>query len=293
MFKYKVTVKKGKNALNQSSKSVKKSIIIKSKTQKSEKKLFSEAAKYYKEKYNFILESANISSNETINVYVGTWGKYNDGSIDGEWVDLSDFNTPEEFKEYCYGQLHADEEDAELMFQDVEGPSWVHEVINDYGMNYEFVWGWLALDEYDKHIADGYIEIYGISGFDDIDDLMSHANDAYMGGYGQDFDDWLYDTYEEFNGHVPVRDFMDKNYNDIDWDRVKETIMNDQWTSQEEEDWQYENEDQIEDYQMEMVIEGFGDVSDLISAGYIDWNYVSRNWKMELSVASNGCVFHD
>lgn len=44
---------------------------------------------------------------------------------------------------------------------------------------------------------------------------------------------------------------------------------------------------------MEMVIEGFGDVSDLISAGYIDWNYVSRNWKMELSVASNGCVFHD
>ena len=288
MFKYKVTVKKGKNALNQSSKSVKKSIIIKSKTPKSEKKLFSEASKYYKEKYNFILESANISSNETISVYVGTWGKYNGGSIDGEWVDLSDFNTPEEFKEYCYGQLHADEEDAELMFQDVEGPSWVREVINEYGMNYDMVWGWLALDDYEKPVVDGYIELYGINGFNDFDELVEAAQDAYRGGEGQDFDDWVQDDFSETMGHMSVSDFLDRYYNWVDFDNAKMYMDNDGYGYNEEEDDYDEIDD---DAAEEWVRMGYSTVQDLIDNSLIDWPYVERDYKIEFSVASNGCVY--
>lgn len=288
MFKYKVTVKKGKNALNQSSKSVKKSIIIKSKTPKSEKKLFSEASKYYKEKYNFILESANISSNETISVYVGTWGKYNGGSIDGEWVDLSDFNTPEEFKEYCYGQLHADEEDAELMFQDVEGPSWVREVINEYGMNYDMVWGWLALDDYEKPVVDGYIELYGINGFNDFDELVEAAQDAYRGGEGQDFDDWVQDDFSETMGHMSVSDFLDRYYNWVDFDNAKMYMDNDGYGYNEEEDDYDEIDD---DAAEEWVRMEYSTVQDLIDNSLIDWPYVERDYKIEFSVASNGCVY--
>lgn len=53
-------------------------------------------------------------------VYVGTYHKYNCGSIDGKWFDLTDFDGPEDFLEACKA-LHADEWDAEFMYQDWEG----------------------------------------------------------------------------------------------------------------------------------------------------------------------------
>ena len=66
-------------------------------------------------------------------VYVGTYGKYNNGSLSGAWLDLSDYSDKEEFYEACR-ELHKDEEDAEYMFQDWEnvpegliGESWISE----------------------------------------------------------------------------------------------------------------------------------------------------------------------
>lgn len=53
-------------------------------------------------------------------VYVGTYGKYNSGSLQGEWINLDDFDSKEEFLEYCVKTLHANERDPELMFQDWE-----------------------------------------------------------------------------------------------------------------------------------------------------------------------------
>lgn len=52
-------------------------------------------------------------------VYCGTYGKYNDGSLYGEWIRLDDYSTFEDFMEYIR-ELHKDEEDPEFMFQDVE-----------------------------------------------------------------------------------------------------------------------------------------------------------------------------
>lgn len=48
-------------------------------------------------------------------IYVGTYAKYNEGSIFGKWLDLSDYSDSEEFYEACR-ELHKDEEDPELMF---------------------------------------------------------------------------------------------------------------------------------------------------------------------------------
>ena len=61
---------------------------------------------------------ANVNKNIP-SVYVGTYGKYNSGSLDGEWVDLIQFSNKEEFYECCRA-LHEDEPDAEFMFQDWE-----------------------------------------------------------------------------------------------------------------------------------------------------------------------------
>ena len=285
MFKYNVTIKSGKGAtINESKK-----VVVKSKKHLTQKEAFNEAAKYYKDKYNFIVESADVNSDNTISVYVGTWGKYNGGSLHGQWVDLSNFATPEEFKNYCHKKLHADERDAELMFQDVEGPAWVHSVISEYGMNYDMVWGWLALDDYEKPVVDGYIELYGIDGFDDFDDLVTSAQDAYLGGEGQDFDDWVQDFFSETMGHMSVDEFLDRHYNWVDFDTAKMYMDNDGYGYNEEED----DYDEVDDNAAEdWVRMGFGTVQELIDNSLIDWPYVERDYNIELSVASNGCVYH-
>lgn len=58
-------------------------------------------------------------------VYVGTYAKYNAGSLEGKWLTLSDYANKAEFIAACR-ELHKDEADPELMFQDWEGvPSWM------------------------------------------------------------------------------------------------------------------------------------------------------------------------
>lgn len=53
-------------------------------------------------------------------VYVGTYAKYNAGSLKGAWLDLSQFENYSKFVEACR-ELHKDERDPELMIQDTEG----------------------------------------------------------------------------------------------------------------------------------------------------------------------------
>nr|DAG82288.1 MAG TPA: antirestriction protein [Caudoviricetes sp.] len=68
-------------------------------------------------------------------VYCGTYGKYNAGSIDGDWMQLAKYQTNEEFLEAC-AKLHKDEYEPEFMFQDKEclpdefySESWIdHEI---------------------------------------------------------------------------------------------------------------------------------------------------------------------
>ena len=74
-------------------------------------------------KTSFISSSefaAHVTGNENSpSLYVGTYGKYNGGSIDGAWVDLSTFSDVDEFFEFC-AAIHSDEADPEFMFQDYQ-----------------------------------------------------------------------------------------------------------------------------------------------------------------------------
>ena len=60
-----------------------------------------------------------VTTLSAASVYVGTYAKYNNGSLSGAWLDLSEYSDKEEFYEACR-ELHGDEEDAEFMFQDWE-----------------------------------------------------------------------------------------------------------------------------------------------------------------------------
>ena len=52
-------------------------------------------------------------------VYVGTYKKYNEGSLKGAWLDLAEYKTYDEFLSACK-ELHKDESDPEYMIQDWE-----------------------------------------------------------------------------------------------------------------------------------------------------------------------------
>src|SRR5690606_15105046 len=56
---------------------------------------------------------------EEFQIYAGTYKKYNEGSLFGKWLKLSDYSDYDELIA-AMRDLHADEEDPEFMLQDYE-----------------------------------------------------------------------------------------------------------------------------------------------------------------------------
>lgn len=90
-------------------------------------------------------------------VYVGTYNKYNCGSLAGAWVDLESFNDEDELMEFLY-RLHADEAEPEFMVQDyMNFPRRFYSESmneNDFAELYE----WLNLDEEEREMCEEYWE---------------------------------------------------------------------------------------------------------------------------------------
>lgn len=61
---------------------------------------------------------------DTICIYIGTYKKYNEGSLFGKWLNLSDYSDYDELLD-AMKELHQDETDPEFMFQDYECPSFI------------------------------------------------------------------------------------------------------------------------------------------------------------------------
>lgn len=115
-------------------------------------------------------------------IYVGTYKKYNEGSLFGKWLTLSDYSDKEEFYDACK-ELHSDEEDAEYMFQDWEGipkdlisESWISESV------FELIQQANQIKDFDAFIA--FLDVSGYSLEDeDLGYLLSKFRDCYAGKY--------------------------------------------------------------------------------------------------------------
>lgn len=92
-----------------------------------------------------------------IQLYVGTYAKYNSGSIAGAWLDLESFTDKEDFYKAC-AELHKDEADPEYMFQDYEG---FPEAYYDESSTPDALWAWLALSTEDRDLLAAYQEVTG------------------------------------------------------------------------------------------------------------------------------------
>ena len=116
-------------------------------------------------------------------VYVGTFAKYNAGSIGGAWLKLDNYTDKEEFLEAC-AKLHSDESDPEFMFQDFENfPEKYYSEDSISDELFEF----LEMDENDRKI----VELF----WDHVDKTADaeRALEAYRGCWDSE-EDWAWEV---------------------------------------------------------------------------------------------------
>ena len=114
-------------------------------------------------------------------LYCGTYGKYNSGSLRGMWVDLSTFDSYEDFINFCKA-IHADESDPELMYQDFENMpySLYHESMGKEG--FENIKKYCELcDEYGVLAVDDFLKFFK-------PEELDRMHDAYVGVYDSEED---------------------------------------------------------------------------------------------------------
>lgn len=121
-------------------------------------------------------------------LYCGTYGKYNSGSFNGMWLNVSTFDSYDDFVNFCKA-IHADEEDPELMFQDGENipDSLCSESMGEEEFNNLLKYCELC-EEYDVFAVYDFLELF-------MPEDLGRMPDAYVGVYEskEDFAEELVD----------------------------------------------------------------------------------------------------
>ena len=142
--------------------------------------------------------------------YVSTYAKYNSGSLVGQWVDLTDFSNYSDFIDYC-NNLHSDESDQELMFQDFEGPKGLYSE-SDLSEVYEYLY----------YLNESGMDAESFEAGFALDIPLESIAGAYYGQYRND-SDFAYD-YAEQTGLIPDHVWP---LNCIDWHQAARELMYD------------------------------------------------------------------
>ena len=111
-------------------------------------------------------------------VYVGTYHKYNCGSLDGAWVDLESFHNVRELMKFLY-RLHADEAEPEFMVQDYMNfpRRFYSESMNEH--DFAELYDWIHLDTEEREMcAEYWKEIDESASIDEIADRLVYSGDS-------------------------------------------------------------------------------------------------------------------
>jgi antirestriction protein len=145
-------------------------------------------------------------------VYVGTYGKYNSGSIAGKWLQLADYDSRDDFYKACE-ELHKDESDPEYMFQDWEGiPDYmIHEncIMPDY-------WDYIDV------VNASYLDVDVFKAGSDLGIDYNNIEDAYSGEFDSD-EDFAF----EMADACGFEESSTWPQNCIDWERAARDLMYD------------------------------------------------------------------
>jgi len=159
-----------------------------------------------------------------VQIYVGTYAKYNNGSIYGAWLKLEDYSDYEELQN-AMRNLHKDEEDPEFMFQDYECSEAIENLglISEYHISeniFEIIQE-IENCSYEEEVIEAYINCIDSSA-NDIREIIDKVNETYSGEYSNDieFTQQLLEETGDLCSNLP-------NYIHIDWDRTANDIMMD------------------------------------------------------------------
>ncbi len=158
-----------------------------------------------------------------VQIYVGTYAKYNNGSIYGKWFKLKDYSDYLELQK-AIKEYHKDEEDPEFMIQDYE----CSEIIESLGLIsechiskeiYEII---EEIEDccYEEEIVEAYIHCFG--GANNIQEILDNVNESYCGEFLSDvqFTELLLEETGDLKPELP-------SYIHIDWERTASDIMMD------------------------------------------------------------------
>ena len=136
-------------------------------------------------------ESDDDDSIDHPRIYVGTYAKYNDGSIDGKWIDLTKYDTYEKFVDACR-KLHKDEKDPEFMVQDYENfpEKWYHEGGLPSKEEFDKINEYYMMDDDRKAAYEAYVNHTN-------DDDIEHFEEAYQGHFDS-ATDFAYSIVDDF-----------------------------------------------------------------------------------------------
>ena len=162
---------------------------------------------------------------EDFQIYVGTYRKYNESSIFGTWLNLSDYSDFAELQNAMY-DLHKNEEDPEFMFQDYECSS----IFKDLGFISECyisediynIANAIDSSSYDLEVLEAFADCFSEN---DIYNIINRVNECYYGEFSHDAG-FVQHILEE-TGDLPEL----PNYIHIDWERTSFDIMMDYSTS--------------------------------------------------------------
>jgi antirestriction protein len=143
-------------------------------------------------------------------IYVGTYAKYNAGSLFGKWLDLDDYTCRDDFLKACR-ELHKNEPDPELMFQDYENfpKAWYSES----SAPPDELWEWLDLDDHEKALLEAYQDAVDETG------TIEQARDAYIGHDDTSIASWAESYLEDCGDLQNVPESL-RNHIDFDsWAR--------------------------------------------------------------------------
>ena len=161
---------------------------------------------------------------ENLKIYVGTYAKYNNGSIAGEWLDLLNYENFDELKKAMLN-LHKDENDPEFMIQDWECDDLFESLglISESGISDDIYNVLEAIKDsyYDIEVFNSYCNIYGMYS-NNIDEIIEQVEEAYCGEFSNDIE--FVENLLEDTGCIP--DNL-PSYIYIDWERTARDIMMD------------------------------------------------------------------
>ena len=131
----------------------------------------------------------NTTTKTTPSVYVGTYKKYNEGSLFGDWLDLTQYADKDEFLQAC-AELHADETEPEFMFQDHEGIN--EKFISESSISDDFFEFQTNTADFDDEKLEAYETFISVFGNDDI----AQFEESFQGAYNSE-EDFTYQYVED------------------------------------------------------------------------------------------------